>query len=123
MNIFIFLVDATKNIRVEVCADESCKLCGITEEFDKNMWFTVHCEDAPLPGNQIQLTNPTKGFLQFCEMKIYGYGLLFSIFYSSPQFTSKVCPKTENTFFEAISRFHVIRRSKQKKRNQKLKDN
>ena len=103
-----FLVGATKNIQVDVCADESCKLCGITEEVDKNRWFTVYCEGGPMQGNLIQLTNPTINYLVFCEMKIYGHGLLFSIFYSSPQFTSKVCPKTENTFSRQFSDFTLF---------------
>ena len=102
---FYFFLDSTIFIRVEVCADEACKLCGITNEADKNMWFTVYCKGGPLQGNQIQLTNPTKDYLAFCEMKIYGYGLVFSIFYTSPQFTSKVCPKTENTFSRQFSGF------------------
>ena len=64
-------------IEIRVCEDsigDKCTFCGNPPAgVAGSSWATVTCIDGPITGIQLRFANPFH-HLQFCEMKIYGFG-------------------------------------------------
>ena len=66
-----FTAERLTGIKIQVCEDSKCQLCGYTTATPESAWATVDCANGPLKGNTVTLDGTNSG-LNFCEIKIQG---------------------------------------------------